>query len=164
LNRIRKGTTTLPTATATNAAFTPTSVDQWNGETLTLTSSSFMTNHYQLKFEFICYGGNNVYLDDINISGVDTLGNFIELHESPVGINLYPNPTNRSSILEIATDSHRKTQVRLYNAAGQIIQQNFTGYLTVGTHQIEITPPSSGFYFVEIVSGNQCIRKKLIVQ
>jgi len=163
LNRIRKGTTTLPTATATNVAFTPTSTSQWNGETLTLTSSSFMTNHYQLKFEFICYGGNNVYLDDINISGVDTLGNFIEILESEMNVSLYPNPTSNQTTLEISTESHRKTNVRLYNAAGQLVQTPFTGYLSIGTHQISITPPGAGFYFVEVQSGNQLTRKKLIV-
>jgi hypothetical protein len=53
--------------------------------------------------------------------------------------------------------------VRLYNAAGQLVQTPFTGYLSIGTHQISITPPGAGFYFVEVQSGNQLTRKKLIV-
>jgi hypothetical protein len=56
LARIRKGTTNLPTRTGTNLAFTPSGIDQWSGETLTLTNSSYMTENFQLKYEFISYG------------------------------------------------------------------------------------------------------------
>jgi PKD repeat protein len=164
LARIRKGTTNLPTRTGTNLAFTPSGIDQWSGETLTLTNSSYMTENFQLKYEFISYGGNNIYLDDINITVVDTLGNFIELTESPLEISLFPNPTNDAATLILGSAAHKKTSVTLFNSAGEIVEQIYQGNLTVGTHTFNISNKASGFYIVQIQSGNTVTHKKLIFE
>ena len=164
LARIRKGTTNLPTGTATNLAFTPSSTAQWSGETLTLTNSNYMTDHFQLKYEFISYGGNNLYLDDINITVVDTLGNFIEMTESPLEINLFPNPANDATTLVLGSAAHRRTEVTLYNSAGDLVDRIFSGNLSVGTHNFEIAKQPAGFYIVQIQSGNAVIHRKLIFE
>jgi PKD repeat protein len=164
LARIRKGTTNLPTGTATNSAFTPNAVTQWNGETLTLTNSSYMTDHFQLKYEFISYGGNNLYLDDINITAVDTLGNFIEITESPLDISLYPNPTNDAATLVLGSAAHKKASVVMYNSAGEIVEQIYNGNLSVGTHTFTIPKQAAGFYIVQIESGNAVTHRKLIFE
>lgn len=164
LARIRKGTTNLPTRTGTNLAFTPSGIDQWSGETLTLTNSSYMTENFQLKYEFISYGGNNIYLDDINITVVDTLGNFIELTESPLEISLFPNPTNDATTLVLGSAAHRKTEVTLFNSAGDLVDRIFSGNLSVGTHNFEIEKQPAGFYIVQIQSGNAVIHRKLIFE
>lgn len=164
LARIRKGTTNLPTRTGTNLAFTPNSIDQWDGETLTLTAPNYMTDRFQLKYEFISYGGNNIYLDDINITVVDTLGNYIELTDSPLEISLFPNPTNDAATLILGSAAHKKTSVTLFNSAGEIVEQIYQGNLTVGTHTFNISNKASGFYIVQIQSGNNVTHKKLIFE
>ena len=164
LARIRKGTTNLPTGTATNSAYTPTTTSQWSGETLTLTAQNYMTNHFQLKYEFISYGGNNLYLDDINITAVDTLGNFIEITESPLDISLYPNPTNDAATLVLGSASHKRTTVTLFNSSGEIVDKIYNGNLSVGTHTFSIPKQSAGFYIVQIQSGNAVTHRKLIFE
>jgi PKD repeat protein len=164
LARIRKGTTNLPTRTGTNLAFTPSGIDQWSGETLTLTNSSYMTENFQLKYEFISYGGNNIYLDDINITVVDTLGNFIEVTDSPLEISLFPNPANDATTLVLGSVAHRKTEVTLFNSAGDLVNRIFSGNLSVGTHNFEIEKQPAGFYIVQIQSGNAVIHRKLIFE
>lgn len=164
LARIRKGTTNLPTGTATNTAFTPQTTAQWSGETLTLTNPSYMTDHFQLKYEFISYGGNNLYLDDINITAVDTLGNFIEITESPLEISLYPNPTSDAATLVLGSAAHKKTSVVLFNSAGEIVEQIYNGNLSVGTHSFAIPKQAAGFYIVQIQSGNAVTHRKLIFE
>jgi PKD repeat protein len=164
LARIRKGTTNLPTGTATNTAFTPQTTAQWSGETLTLTNPNYMTDHFQLKYEFISYGGNNLYLDDINITAVDTLGNFIEITESPLEVSLYPNPTNEAATLVLGSAAHKKTSVVLFNSAGEIVDQIYNGNLSVGTHTFSIPKHAAGFYIVQIQSGNSVTHRKLIFE
>jgi PKD repeat protein len=164
LARIRKGTTNLPTGTATNLAFTPTTTAQWSGETLTLTAQNYMTDHFQLKYEFISYGGNNLYLDDINITVVDTLGNYIEITESPIEVSLYPNPTNDAATLVLGSAAHKKTNVVLFNSAGEIVDQIYNGNLSVGTHTFSIPKQAAGFYIVQIQSGNNVTHRKLIFE
>ena len=162
LCRIRKGTTNLPTATATNSSFVPSSTSQWNGETLTLTSANYMTNHFQTKFEFICYGGNNVYLDDINITGIDSLGNFVEVLTAPVDVNLFPNPAENNATLQVSTDAHRKVEINLFNSTGQLVKTIYTGSLGIGTHNFELTHEVKGLYVVQVKSGVQVVYKKVI--
>jgi PKD repeat protein len=164
LARIRKGTTNLPTGTATNLAFTPSSTAQWSGETLTLTAQNYMTDHFQLKYEFISYGGNNLYLDDINITVVDTLGNYIEMTESPLEVSLYPNPTSDAATLVLGSAAHKKTSVVLFNSAGEIVDQIYNGNLSVGTHTFSIPKHTAGFYIVQIQSGNSVTHRKLIFE
>jgi hypothetical protein len=164
LARIRKGTTNLPTGTATNLAFTPSSTAQWSGETLTLTAQNYMTDHFQLKYEFISYGGNNLYLDDINITVVDTLGNYIEMTESPLEVSLYPNPTSDAATLVLGSAAHKKTSVVLFNSAGEIVDQIYNGNLSVGTHTFSIPKHAAGFYIVQIQSGNSVTHRKLIFE
>jgi hypothetical protein len=162
LCRIRKGTTNLPTATATNNSFVPSSTSQWNGETLTLTSANYMTNHFQTKFEFICYGGNNIYLDDINITGIDSLGNFVEVLTAPVDVNLFPNPAENNATLQLSTDAHRKVEINLFNSTGQLVKTIYTGSLGIGTHNFELTHEVKGLYVVQVKSGAQVVYKKVI--
>lgn len=162
LCRIRKGTTNLPTSTATNASFVPTSSSQWNSETLTLTAANYMTNHFQTKFEFICYGGNNIYLDDINITGIDSLGNFVEVLTAPVDVNLFPNPTEDNATLQVSTDAHRKVEINLFNSTGQLVKTIYSGNLTIGTHNFELTHETKGLYVVQVKTGSQVTYKKVV--
>jgi hypothetical protein len=164
LARIRKGTTNLPTGTATNLAFTPSSTAQWSGETLTLTAQNYMTDHFQLKYEFISYGGNNLYLDDINITAVDTLGNFIEITESPLEINLFPNPSNDNATLVLGSAAHRKTEITLFNASGDLVDKIYSGNLSVGMHNFNIEKQPAGFYIVQIQSGQTITHRKLVFE
>jgi zinc-dependent metalloproteinase lipoprotein len=61
-----KGNTTLSTATTTTVSFVPTAA-QWRTETVNLGSYAGQSSVY-LKFESVSGWGNNLYLDNINIS------------------------------------------------------------------------------------------------
>ncbi|MBL4577577.1 MAG: T9SS type A sorting domain-containing protein [Flavobacteriales bacterium] len=59
----------LATVSTTNSEFIPANASQWQEHLITL-NSSFMVEGFKFKIEYIYGGGNNLYLDDINISGV----------------------------------------------------------------------------------------------
>ena len=67
--------------------------------------------------------GNNVFLDDINVYGVDSLGNVLGLDptDSPAGQALiaYPNPS-RGSVTVQAMWAASDAQLRLRDAVGRI--------------------------------------------
>ena len=107
---------------------------------------------------------NSARLHDINITVVDTLGNFIEITESPLEINLFPNPANDATTLVLGSAAHRKTEVTLFNSAGDLVDRIFSGNLSVGTHNFEIAKQPAGFYIVQIQSGNSVIHRKLIFE
>lgn len=67
--RFAKAGSALATSTTQSSSFTPSSSSQWAEFSASLTSA-YLTENFRMKFTFDCDGGNNLYLDDINISGV----------------------------------------------------------------------------------------------
>lgn len=72
-NLYNKGGATLQTvSTPTTAAFTPTSNAQWRRDSISLSAYAGQPNVY-IKFENVSNWGNNLYLDNINISNTSTV-------------------------------------------------------------------------------------------
>jgi len=64
-----KGGSALASSAPDQNVFVPTQADQWQTNTITLTSSSYMNEGVILKFEFVARGGNNLYFDDFELTG-----------------------------------------------------------------------------------------------
>ena len=69
------GATDLPTVPDQNSQFIPTNQSQWEWEEVSNILTSYHVADFRFKFWFQSDGGNNIYLDDINITS------------GPVGIN-----------------------------------------------------------------------------
>lgn len=52
------------------SAFTPSQTSEWKEYTISSLPYSFLNENFQFKFRFESDGGNNVFIDDININGV----------------------------------------------------------------------------------------------
>ena len=160
LMRIRKGLTNLPTGTATNASWTPTGISQWNGEVLTITDSTFFTEGFRVKFEFLGRGGNNFYLDDINIS-TSLAGLGLSELENINTINVYPSPSKGDATLELSMNSSDQVQINLYSMAGALCENIHSGSLTPGDHRLNIRHQASGVYLLRIVSSTGVTTRKI---
>ena len=60
--------TSLATANPQTNSFTPSGPTQWENYIVTL-PSSFLRENFRYRFEFLSDGGNNIFLDDINVNG-----------------------------------------------------------------------------------------------
>ncbi len=60
---------TLKSVEPQTAAFVPSSDDDWKSFTASI-PNFFLKEGFQFKFEFTGKGGNNIYIDDINITGI----------------------------------------------------------------------------------------------
>ena len=121
LRKIMRGSTTLPTAPVTSGNFVPNGPDQWG---LTIVSNISATSHipdFRFKFVFESDGGNNLYVDDININGM------------PVGVdemlagggNLLVMPNPAQGLASARLDLPRAAQLRmqLLDATGRQVRQ-----------------------------------------
>jgi len=157
--------TNLVTAPDHSSSFVPTSTE-WVEKGINLSSFTNLTN-VRIKFQFESGGGNNIYLDDINIGGSgvgidDILGN--------VGsFIVYPNPTNSSAKISFNLKTDVKSlSIKLRDVLGKdvtnvIIDQSFnTGKYTLDID--EGRKLSSGIYMVEFNADNNIKTLKLIVQ
>lgn len=159
IRKLRKGLTNLPTADPTNMQFTPTSTTQWGGETLILLNDNWMTDRFRVKFEFIGKGGNNLFLDDINIVKATTVG-VTELKPTFI-FNVYPNPAEENMTLEMIQTNSEQVSVYLYNSTGQLCQ-TFTRQLTSGRNIFEIEQQVPGLYTLVLEKNGHLATQKLI--
>ncbi|MNU66241.1 Pregnancy-associated plasma protein-A [compost metagenome] len=146
------------TATATSA-WTPTSND-WLTVHVTNVTSTFWTDNFRYKFQFTSGGGNNVYIDDINIySGAPseepvTAG--LEDLESLANISLFPNPADNE--IQVAFSSKvASNEVKFYvtDLTGKRLEQH-TVLANEGNNLVYIATSnlSAGTYLIQMLDGS----------
>lgn len=167
LKKVHKGLTDLPTVNPTNFAFTPTSQSQWNENILTLSDSDWMTESFRVKFEFIGKGGNNIWMDDINISALDTNGNIwtnIQPAALANSLRIYPNPTSASATLELTLLQASRVKIELYNSIGELVDVIAKGNFNTGQHIISIPQQTRGLYNIRFDADGIFTTRKVVFE
>jgi len=159
VRKLRKGFTNLPTADPINSQFTPTSQSQWGGETLILLNDVWMTDRFRVKFEFIGKGGNNIFLDDINITSATTVG-VREILPSFV-FNVYPNPAAEDLTLELIQSTSELVNISVYSSTGQLCQ-SIQKQVSSGRNSITLDRQSAGLYTILLEKNGSIATQKVI--
>jgi hypothetical protein len=103
---------------------------------------------------------NNVWVaTTTGVSKISTISSSTTEKELDI-INVYPNPT--STILNISLSGNEMTSISLYDNFGREIvnYNNISGFL----FNIDVSDISSGLYYLELVSLDGVISKKVLVQ
>ena len=77
--QFHRGLIDLATAPDHGGNFYPSGPGEWSGHMEEVDNEVYLVPNLRIRFEFESKGGNNVFLDDINVYGVDSLGNVIGL-------------------------------------------------------------------------------------
>lgn len=87
-----------------------------------------------------------------------------ELSENITVAEVSPNPTNNNSILNFTARSNENVSIQVVDVAGKVMQTEDLGNISTGGHSVNILSNDfkSGVYFVNIVSNNGVVTKKLI--
>jgi len=105
---------------------------------------------------------NNIYLDEINLSGIVGINEL----ENLIGLNIYPNPTNASSTVEFnLPDQSGAVTIRVTDLLGRSLE---TGRIEAGSGHVTYTVNQGatlgqGIYLVSIELDGKRITKKLII-
>ncbi|MDX2173479.1 MAG: M43 family zinc metalloprotease [Bacteroidota bacterium] len=140
----KSGTTLNSTGTIQTVAFLNPTSNDWKSESVSLGSLSGNADVY-LKFEFMSDvngSGNNLFLDDINVS--DIVG--IRVNELLGNASIYPNPSNDRIIVEMIKTS--SFDVVVTNTLGQTIIQKMVN--NEKNTEIDLSKINTGIYFVTI--------------
>ena len=126
--------------------FIPT-FSQWKEATVTSIIGPLCVQNFRFKFEFQSGGGNNLYIDNINISYENTTG----VSKSFISeISIYPNPTN--DILNIvSSNSFSKIQVLDMMGKEVLMKNEYNMKRAV----INTSFLDNGHYSIKISQGNQ---------
>ena len=75
------------------------------------------------------------------------------------GVNIYPNPTK--GFFTITTNNHHSYSISIYDVVGKLVYQHQKE--TDNEIQIDLSAVRKGIYFVSIISENERIVKRLII-
>jgi len=142
----------MASAPPQSSTFVPNS-SQWLEKTIDLTSIGSATN-VRFKFALTSGGGNDIYIDDINIGGIVGIE---ELFNNIGSFDIYPNPTN--SIVNIE-ELQEVEYINIYTLQGKLVQS--ISWNKTRKQQIKL-PEEKGVYLIKIKTKNQLsITKKII--
>lgn len=162
--RYSKAGTLLSThAAVASGNYVPAAGD-WRTETVTFTAAQMAAPNVRLKFVFESDGGNDIFIDDINIQGA--VG--VMEQDNAIGtFNVYPNPAQDNTVVEFSLDKRENVTVEVMDLSGKIVQQTYKGDLATGVHRFPINTAelSSGIYLVRLMTGEgSYLTRKLIVE
>ncbi len=146
-----------------NATWTIPTASEWVTQSTLLSGYTSQANLY-FMFRFISNGGNNVYIDDINISGTTGIQDEIA---NNLDFNVYPNPSQENTMIAFTLLDKQKVEIKMYDVLGRVVSSVIDGNLNAGEHQYLLTEKanlSPGIYFVKLTVGEESFTKKLIIK
>lgn len=133
-------------------------------------TSQFWVDNFRFKFKFVSDGGNNIFIDDINIYAAppsdDPVLSTTDLSTISSNISVYPNPAKSEFSVDFTQKIAEKLNIDLYNMQGEIVSKNFIN-AAAGKNSVLISTGklNPGMYFIKIKSANGAIKdtRKLII-
>jgi hypothetical protein len=144
----------------------PTQQADWVTVHMINVTNLYFTPNFKMKFRFEADGGNNIYLDDINLYAGAPSDNLVLGVNDLTGINnveLYPNPTEGDVHIKYSANQSEKMIVQITDITGkvvstsQIASKEGSNLIIVPTEGL-----SSGTYFVKL--GNNSKALKFVVK
>lgn len=127
-----------------STSFIPSSDLEWDSITVTTITSAYWTADFMLKFQFESGGGNNIYLDKINLMDPATAGTEV-LDQNTISV--YPNPTNDFITLDIS-GYNGSIQTQVYDLSGRLLKIS-------NSTTISIKHYAKGVYIFKVAYGDR---------
>ncbi len=152
-----------------STSYTPAGESDWTTVHVTTINSSYFVDNFRYKFEFVSGGGNNIYLDNINLyegSPSDELivGLFDVASDVLEGLNIYPNPTDNELNVVFSVETPKDVVLRIQDLTGKVAQSSLVKADTGKNHVfVETSQLAAGVYFLEIlVDGSKETRQFIV--
>ena len=158
-----KSGSSLSTSAPQTGAFLPSSPGQWRAEEVAL--PGYNVNNVLVKFVVSTDYGNNLYLDNVNLEQTNTNMVGIKTEQHVVSaVNLYPNPANAATSVQIKAQTDVALSIKVLNALGQVVyQQNVQAHSGSNDFALDVKELATGIYNVEVSGEGLHLVKKLTV-
>lgn len=140
-----------------SASWKPTLTSDWVTVHMTNVTNSYFVENFRMKFRFEGEGGNNIYLDDINLYQGAQSDNIVlginEISEfSSFGI--YPNPADDQINVQFNIDKADKVNFEITDLTGKkIVQQVINANSGDNLVMFDTAKLSAGMYMLTIGKG-----------
>jgi PKD repeat protein len=152
---------------AQNSTWVPSSIDDWTTVHMTNVTSGYFTGDFRYKFEFESDGGNNFYLDNINIyygAPSDELS-LESLSTEFTDLTLYPNPSDDEVNIRFNVMNDVQTTIMITDVSGQLVQESMinaqagNNLVMMNTNQL-----APGMYFVTLNASSASQTLQFVVK
>lgn len=132
-----RGGSTLSTAGIVPGPFIPNGPEQWGYAEIENISAAYHTNSFRIRFEFHSDGGNDLYLDDININGQAVGISAIE-QRGGGSMAIVPNPAKDQAHVVLVMEDAGELRLELLDALGRSVAAPTVHYLMPGPQRVEL--------------------------
>ena len=129
--------------------------DQWSTKSIPIQG---LEDYGKVRFRFVnkSGGGNNTYVDNINISSVPASINDVV---GELAFDIFPNPTEDYLTIDVR-NVQDEYEIKLFNALGEVV---FAKKGVVGQHTINLEKLAIGVYFIEVSTDKMSESKKILL-
>lgn len=156
----KSGSTLSTTGSYVTSNFVP-NATQWRAETADLTSYVGQPKVF-VRFTGISGYGNNLYIDDINITSATSVE---ELSSQVQELVIYPNPASGNTAIVFVLPETENVSFSVSNLLGQNVVSFGEKTYTAGTYTeyFNTSNLGAGVYYINMIADGQKITKKIIV-
>lgn len=122
------------------------------------------TENFRFRFIFYNNGGNNIYLDDINLSENNPLSSFDQSAFNGE-VKLFPNPTSDNVNIALTLVNPETVSFHLMSADGKLLFQEGPQQMSQGTQNVNLSLGSMvpGSYIPEVLGESGISHYKIIL-
>ena len=136
---------------------------------MTNITDAYFVGDFRFKFEFESDGGNNFYLDNINLyqgAPSNDIVSGVGLSEMELSnASLYPNPTDGELNIEFDLNGAQATELTILDLTGkQLASYSVSGQSGKNSAFIDVNTLSSGVYFLKINVEGLSHQMRFIIQ
>lgn len=147
-------------ATATDPgeeAFIPTPTD-WETGNINITPN-LQSGIGQIVFEGLSDWGNNLYIDDINFTGI-----FVGIAEpTSYSVGIHPSISSTNIGIYIQANKSKNFEIELVDLHGKVVYNEFRNATNNVEIKMDVSSFASGLYIVRVRSNNEVLSRKIII-
>jgi len=153
----------LTTGGIVGGSYVPNDPSEWGYAVVDNISSNYHSSDFRIRFEFLSDGGNNVYIDDINLSGTP-LGLDV-LSPSENELQVIPNPATETAFVQFTPSGSTAIDLSIIDPTGRLVKHVFQGKPAIGVQRISmpISELSAGIYMIRLTQGDEVHTVRFIV-
>jgi hypothetical protein len=165
LRKQMRASNDLTTGGNVSTNFVPNGPDQWGYAEVTTISSSYHVSNFRVQFEFTSDGGNNLYIDDVNINGIN-VGLEEVLSGEGAGLLVMPNPATDNAQVVLNVKAGGKVRVDLVDVLGRTITGVHNGDLPQGVRRFDLPVSAlpAGLYFIRVQQEGRSEAVRFVVE
>lgn len=163
---LNRNAATLQTTTdVVPSTFIPTASD-WKQVSMNLLFMQDAFPEFRMRFEFTSGGGNNLYIDDIQLTTITPVSN---LRDDQLALNVIPNPSTDLPVLQILSgeEGDQNAQIEIVDVMGRDVVYKGSLLLNPGQNALDLNScmnkPKAGTYWVRLRLNNRVMVRQWIV-